>query len=298
MALTFEQYAENQVALFDGFLNSHLKKFRGVCSKQFSPLIDAMSYSLEGGGKRLRPLLMTASAEAIGIKAEEILPAACALEFIHTYSLIHDDLPALDDDDTRRGKPSSHKRFGEAVAILAGDALLTEAFGLMASLPKGGRFSPANSLSALELLVQTSGVRGMVGGQLLDVTAVDAHFSHPEVEFIHIHKTGALILCAVLMPTRLIPMEEKQIQRLKRYGESLGLAFQISDDLLDSETSFRYSRGPRKKPKPTYADFMTATEMKERMNALIDLAVESVTSDGFKGEALVAIAEFIRRRKN
>lgn len=298
MALTFEQYAESQVPLFDGFLNSHLKKFRGVCSKQFAPLIDAMSYSLEGGGKRLRPLLMTASAEAIGIKAEDILPAACALEFIHTYSLIHDDLPALDDDDTRRGKPSSHKRFGEAVAILAGDALLTEAFGLMASLPKSGRFSPANSLSALELLVQTSGVRGMVGGQLLDVTAVDSHFSHPEVEFIHIHKTGALILCAVLTPTRLIPMDEKQIQRLKRYGESLGLAFQISDDLLDSETSFRYSRGPRKKPKPTYADFMTATEMKERMNALLDLAVESVSSDGFKGEALVAIAEFIRRRKN
>ncbi len=298
MAISFEQFAESNVALFDSFLNAHLKKFRSVCSKQFSPLIDAMGYSLEGGGKRLRPLLMMASAEAVGIKPEDALPAACALEFIHTYSLIHDDLPALDDDDTRRGKPSSHKRFGEAVAILAGDALLTESFGLMASLGKSGRFSPANSLSALELLVQCSGVRGMVGGQLLDVTAVDAHFSHPEVEFIHIHKTGALILCAVLMPTRLVPLEERQIQRLKRYGENLGLAFQISDDLLDSETSFRYSRGPRKKPKPSYADFMTATEMKERLNALLDLAVESISVEGFRGESLMAIAEFIRRRKN
>ncbi len=298
MAVSFEQFAESNVPLFDGFLNNHLKRFRGVCSKQFSPLIDAMSYSLEGGGKRLRPLLVMASAEAVGIKPEDALPAAGALEFIHTYSLIHDDLPALDDDDTRRGKPSSHKRFGEAVAILSGDALLTEAFGLMTSLNKTGRFSAAHCLSATELLVQCSGVRGMVGGQLLDVTAHDNNWSHPEVEFIHIHKTGALILCAVLLPTRLVTLEERQIQKLKRFGENLGLAFQISDDLLDSETSFRYSRGPRKKPKPSYADFMTPTEMKERLNALIDVAVDSVTGDGFRAESLVGIAEFIRRRKS
>ncbi len=298
MSVSFEQFAETNIPLFENFLAGHLAKFRGTCSRQFAPLIDAMSYSLEGGGKRLRPLLLLASCEAIGIKPEDALPAACALEFIHTYSLIHDDLPALDDDDTRRGKPSSHKRFGEAVAILAGDALLTEAFGLMTCLPKGGRFNPAHSLNAMELLIQCSGVRGMVGGQLLDVTAVDNNFTHPEVEFIHIHKTGALILCAVLMPTRLVPMEESKIQRLKRFGETLGLAFQISDDLLDSETSFRYSRGPRKKPKPSYADFMTATEMKERLNGLIDHAVQAVSTEGFRGESLVGIAEFIRHRKN
>ena len=266
-------------------------------SQRFGPLIDAMQYSLEGGGKRLRPLLVFASAECVGIPVEAILPAAIAIEYIHTYSLIHDDLPAMDDDDTRRGKPSSHIKFGEPIALLAGDALLTEAFTQVLGLVETGRFQPAQVLGVVELLSHYSGVRGRLGGQLLDVTTEDLTYSLPEVEFIHIHKTGALMLASVMLPTRLVPIEEMRMQRLRRYGEALGLAFQISDDILDSETSLRYSRGPRKKPKPSYTQVMSPSEMREKLNRLIDNAVQAVTPEGDKAKPLISIAEFIRSRK-
>ncbi len=296
--MTFEAYSENRVALFNAFLDSNLVRFRRVISQRFIPLVDAMQYSLEGGGKRLRPLLLLASAECLGMSPQEVMPAAGAIEYIHTYSLVHDDLPALDDDDTRRGRPSNHKKNGEAVAILAGDALLTEAFGLMCQLLESGRFQASHVMSAMELLVQHSGVRGMVGGQLLDVTLEPSAYNLPQVEFVHIHKTGALILASVLLPTRLVPMEEERSQRLRRYGETLGLAFQISDDLLDSEATYRYSRGPRKKPKPSYAMLMSPVEMKEKLNRLLDTAVQSLKPEGERAAALVSIAEFIRTRKH
>lgn len=296
--MSFEAYAESRVPLINSYVDKALKRYRQVVSQRFGPLIDAMSYSLEGGGKRLRPLLVLACAESLGISPEHVLPAAAAIEFVHTYSLIHDDLPSLDDDDTRRGKPSSHKKYGEATAILTGDALLTEAFGQMLSLMGTNRFEPAHILAGMELLVQYSGIRGMAGGQWLDVTTSNTMYSLPEVEFIHIHKTGSMILCSVMMPTRLIPMEEARLQRLRRYGETVGLAFQISDDLLDSEATIRYSRGPRKKPKPSYAQLMSPSEMKEKLNGLIDAAVQSVLAEGDRAKPLVDIAEFIRTRKH
>jgi geranylgeranyl diphosphate synthase type II len=296
--MKFEAYSESKIKLINGFIDSNLKRFRTSTSLRFGPLIDAMQYSLEGGGKRLRPMLVIASGECLGIPAEPLLPAALAMEYIHTYSLIHDDLPAIDDDDTRRGKPSNHKKFGEAVAILAGDALLTEAFGLMHQLTESGRFQPAQVLGAMEILSSYGGVRGMVGGQLLDVTTEHLNYSLPEVEFIHIHKTGALIRASVLMPTRLTPLEEPRLKNLRRYGEAIGLAFQISDDILDSEATFRYSRGPRKKPKPSYTQVMSPAEMKEKLNGLVDTAVQSLSQEGERAAPLVAIAEFIRTRKH
>lgn len=295
---SFEAYSETRISLFDRYLQDSNARFRHSVSQRFAPLLDAMQYSLEGGGKRLRPLLIFGSAEYLGLSAESVLPAACAMEFVHTYSLIHDDLPALDDDDMRRGRPSSHKKFGEAMAILAGDALLTEAFGHMLSLTSHGRYQPAQVLSAIELLVHYGGVRGMVGGQVLDVTTEELSYSLPELEFIQIHKTGALILGSVLIPTRLTPADEAKLQKLRRYGEALGLAFQISDDILDAETSFRYSRGPRKKPKPSYAQVMGRSEMREKLNRLIDAAISAISSEGERSEPLVAIAEFIRERKS
>ncbi len=290
-------FSDSRVKLINDYLETNLSRFEKSCSQRFEPLIEAMRYSLEGGGKRLRPILTLSAAEALGLDPKSVLPAACALEYIHTYSLVHDDLPALDDDDTRRGKPSSHKRFGEAVAILAGDALLTEAFGQILLLGESGRFLPAQILGVVDLLAHHSGVRGMVGGQLLDVTIDTSDASLPEIEFIHIHKTGALILASVLIPTKLIPLEEEKIQSFRRYGEALGLAFQISDDLLDSETSVRYSRGPRKKPKPCYTQVMSPSEMKQKLNFLIDHAINSIRSLGDKSQNLVDIAEFIRTRK-
>lgn len=296
--MTFEAYSESRSQLFNQYIETSLGRYRQHMSQRFGPLLEAMRYSLEGGGKRLRPLLVMASAECQGVAAEHVLPAACAMEYIHTYSLIHDDLPALDDDDTRRGKPSSHKKFGEAVAILAGDALLTEAFGQMLYLNHTGKFEPAAILSAIELLVHYSGVRGMVGGQLLDVTTPDQNYSLPEVEFIHVHKTGALILGSVLMPARLISQGEELARKLRRYGEAIGLAFQISDDLLDSESLIRYSRGPRKKPKPTYCQLMSPSEMRTKLNGLIDAAVQTISSEGDRAKPLIQIAEFIRTRRH
>jgi len=295
--VTFESYSNSRVELFNVYLNKSLQTVKLSASVRFSPLIEAMQYSLESGGKRLRPLLVVASAECLGIASEKILPAACAIEYIHTYSLIHDDLPALDDDDMRRGKPSNHVKFGEAVAILAGDALLTEAFGQILHLTENG-FAAANVMGALSLLVHNAGVGGLVGGQLLDVTTDHPTYSLPELEFIHIHKTGALILASVLLPTKLVPTDETRIQAFRRYGEAIGLAFQISDDLLDAEDNSRYARGPRKKPKPSYTRVVGRSDTREKLGRLIDSAIQAVESEGERARPLVLIAEFIRKRKH
>lgn len=296
--MSFDLYSSDRVELINGYLEENIARFRHSSSQRFSLLIDAMQYSLEAGGKRLRPLLLLASGEALGISNRALLPAAAALEYIHTYSLIHDDLPALDDDDTRRGKPSNHRRFGEAVAILAGDALLTEAFAEISRLSEGGNFQANHILSACELLAQNAGVRGMVGGQLIDVTVDISSVSLPEIEFIHIHKTGAMIVTAIMLPTKLATLDATIVQKFKRYGETLGLAFQISDDILDSEAVIRYSRGPRKKPKPSYSDVMSPSEMREKLNLLIDTAVQSVESLGDKSKPLIDIANFVRTRRS
>jgi geranylgeranyl diphosphate synthase type II len=296
--MSFQSYSAAWAKLVDKSIEGSLNRFRKTASQRFSPLIEAMEYSLTGGGKRFRPLLTLASAECLGLKPEQVLPAAVAVEYIHTYSLIHDDLPALDDDDTRRGKPSNHKKYGEAVAILAGDALLTEAFGQLLHLQEQEGFSPTHILAALELLISAAGVRGLVGGQFIDITLEQAHFNLPEVEFIHIHKTGAMIVASVLLPARLTGLSEEKTILLKRYGSALGLAFQISDDILDAESSGRYSRGPRKKTRPAYSELMNRAEMQDLLNQLVDTAIQSVEPWGDKSGSLRDIAEFIRNRKN
>ncbi len=284
--------------LIQSYLEDSIQRYRSTVSMRLGHLIEAMDYSLGGTGKRLRPLLVLAAGEYLDIPAQKIMPAACAVEFIHTYSLIHDDLPAMDDDDTRRGKPSSHIKFGEAVAILTGDALLTEAFGQMLKLNAVGGFKPERVLDAVESLSYYAGVHGLVGGQVLDVTTESDSYSLPEVEYIHIHKTGALILCSVLIPARLSGADQAKVDSLRRYGEAVGLAFQISDDLLDSDASIRYSREPRSKPKPSYTRLMSPSEMRGKLNALVDTATRSLSDEGKRAEPLRAIAEFIRNRKH
>jgi geranylgeranyl diphosphate synthase, type II len=283
--------------LIQSYLQDSIQRYRSTVSMRLGHLIEAMDYGLGGSGKRLRPLLLLAAAEYLDIPAAKVMPAACAVEFIHTYSLIHDDLPALDDDDMRRGKPSSHIKFGEAMAILTGDGLLTEAFGQMLKLGSVGGFKSDRVVDALEALSHYAGVHGLVGGQVLDVTTDDS-YTLPEVEFIHIHKTGALILCSVLIPARLAGVDSSKMEGLRRYGEAVGLAFQISDDLLDSDASIRYSREPRSKPKPSYTRLMSPSEMRGKLNALVDTATRSLNDDGKRAEPLRAIAEFIRNRKH
>ncbi|MDD4003957.1 MAG: polyprenyl synthetase family protein [Elusimicrobiaceae bacterium] len=226
-------------------------------------LLDAMNYSLSAGGKRLRPALVLAAAEAFGLKASDAEPAACAIEMVHTYSLIHDDLPALDNDTLRRGKPTSHTVFGEATAILAGDALLTLAFETCAACAGKSSVGPARTLKALALLARAAGASGMVGGQSSDIFAEGllngdtrrscavktgvkkgiSYFTLPPgrktpgkadiLRYIHLHKTGALLRCAVEMGATLGGAGAGDLARMRAYGDSAGLAFQITDDILD-----------------------------------------------------------------
>jgi len=255
-----------------------------------------MRYSLEGPGKRLRPMLLFAGSEYLGLKSEQVLPAACAIEYVHTYSLIHDDLPAMDDDDMRRGKPSNHKKFGQAVAILSGDALLTAAFGQMLLLKKD--FSSDAVLNAIEQLSHFAGAGGMVGGQLLDITTKPSTLTPLDLEFIHIHKTGALILASVLIPTKLAGSSQQEIDLLCKYGEAVGLAFQMTDDLLDTEAQIREETGARKKPKLSYPQLIGPGDTRDRINDLTDIAVEAFADKGEKAAPLIEIAKFIRNRKH
>jgi geranylgeranyl diphosphate synthase type II len=218
-----------------GYLAARRRLVEGALARRFPArgpaLRRAIRYSLLGGGKRLRPILALAAGEVAGASPRTVLPFACALELVHTYSLVHDDLPAMDDDDLRRGRPTSHRMFGEGVAILVGDALLTEAFGLMASVP---RVPPARALAAVAELARAAGEAGMVGGQALDLAAAGRDATLAQIRAIHRGKTGALFTAAVRMGALVAGARPALLRRLTTYGEELGLAFQIADDITDA----------------------------------------------------------------
>ncbi|HWR57847.1 MAG TPA: farnesyl diphosphate synthase, partial [Thermodesulfovibrionales bacterium] len=221
-----KKYLKERRLLVDSFLRSHFDS-----KVTHAPLRRAMEYSIFAGGKRLRPILALASYEACGGRVEDIVPYASALELIHTYSLIHDDLPAMDDDDLRRGKPTNHKVFGEAMAILAGDALLTEAFYLL-SLRSNPEVSVPGSalLRVIRDIAMSAGTHGMVGGQAEDILCENRVMEREDLAFIHAHKTGALITASVRMGGILARTGKKKFHALTRYGENVGLAFQVIDD--------------------------------------------------------------------
>ncbi len=220
---TYEAYQQ----LIDKELIPQLETLGPVPEK----LMEAMRYSLEAGGKRLRPVLMLASCEMAGGDVEQALPFACALEMIHTYSLIHDDLPAMDNDDLRRGRPTSHRKFGEALAILAGDGLLNGAAELMTGAAL--RFSDFRGLRATEIIMRHAGVTGMIAGQTLDVLSEGREPEKALVSYIHTHKTADLLEAAVEAGLVLAGAEERQLNAGREFALRLGLAFQITDDLLD-----------------------------------------------------------------
>ncbi|HEV7989561.1 MAG TPA: farnesyl diphosphate synthase [Candidatus Binataceae bacterium] len=201
-------------------------------------LFEAMRYSLLAGGKRLRPVLALAACEAVGGRLEDAMGFACAIEMIHTYSLIHDDLPCMDDDDLRRGRPTNHKIYGEAIATLAGDALLTDAFSILA---KSGAASagvpPAALLATLAELAEAAGSAGMVAGQAIDLIGEGRTMTIEELEYLHRRKTGALFIAAVRGGARLGGAAQSQLEALEAYAHALGLAFQVIDDILDVEAS-------------------------------------------------------------
>ncbi|MDZ4684580.1 MAG: farnesyl diphosphate synthase [Planctomycetaceae bacterium] len=261
------------------------------------PLREAMAYSLLAGGKRLRPLLTVFACEACGSDPELALPAACALEMVHTYSLIHDDLPAMDDDDFRRGRPTNHKVYGEAMAILAGDALLTLAFEVVAR-----DVAPAAVAAACCAdLAAAAGHCGMVAGQVADIEAERGGLTTvEELEAIHRRKTGRLIACGLTMGAQIAQTDSDSVHRLRKFGQCVGLAFQITDDLLDvSGDPEKMGKGVRKDAhagKLTYPGLLGVAESRRRADALIDEAAALVAPFGDRGRHLIALARFVGKR--
>lgn len=256
----------------------------------------AMIYSLFPGGKRLRPILALTACRAVGGRVRDVLPAAAALEMIHTYSLVHDDLPALDDDDLRRGRATSHRVFGEAMAILAGDALLTHAFEIAATRPASRRLAE-RKIRALGLLAGAAGVRGMIGGQVLDLEATGRPTSYAALLRIHRGKTGALIGASVQIGGILGGAGPAALRALRRYGDSIGLAFQIVDDILDREgTSARLGKTAGKDDrarKATFPALLGVPASRRRAEDAVRRAVDAIAPLGARALPLQRLARFI-----
>jgi geranylgeranyl diphosphate synthase type II len=290
------KYLEERRRLVDQALQQALS-----AGGAFPRTIDkAMRYSLFSGGKRIRPILALASGEAVGGVIERIMPFACALEMIHSYSLVHDDLPAMDDDDLRRGKPTNHIVFGEGIAILAGDGLLTEAFRIMsegALLPGQDRTA---ALRAMREIAVGAGAAGMVGGQVADLESEQKKPTRALVEYIHTRKTGALIRAAVRAGAWIGGAKPGQFARLDRYGAAVGLAFQVADDILDVEggadkTGKREGRDAELQ-KVTYPAAVGMEKAKRKARELLDEALAALTSFGAAADPLRHIATFIVER--
>ncbi len=263
----------------------------------------AVRYSLFAGGKRIRPILVLAAAEASGGTAAEALPLACAVEMIHTYSLIHDDLPAMDNDDLRRGRPTNHKVYGEAIAILAGDALLTRAFHLMAELPSDCDDARVRRrLRAAAVLGQACGTTGLVGGQVADIESEGKAIALPALEQLHRAKTGALLSACVRGGAILGGASEGDLERLTRYASAIGLVFQIVDDILDAtataEQLGKTAGKDAKAQKATYVSLHGLNGARTLARELLDQALAALEPLGERGTLLAAIARLIVERQS
>jgi geranylgeranyl diphosphate synthase type II len=289
-------YLKKQQDLINSALDKWLPKPHGPSG----PVVEAMRYSLMSGGKRIRPILLMAGAQAAGGDQKALLPAACALECIHTYSLIHDDLPAMDNDDLRRGRPTCHKIYGEAVAILAGDGLLTYAFELICKPELTQNISPRLLGKAIFLLAKAAGVFGMVGGQTADILMEGRPVDAETLSFIHSHKTGALIQTSVEIGGLLGEGNDEELYHLRRYGESLGLSFQIKDDLLDVEGDQEILGKPvgsdDRNLKATYPALFGLKETKRKAQELLKQALSELEFFDDNAEPLRAIARYIVER--
>lgn len=264
-------------------------------------LHQAMHYSLFAGGKRLRPILTIAAAEAVGGKADEVLPVACAFEYIHTYSLVHDDLPAMDDDDLRRGRPTCHKVFGQAVAILVGDALLTEAFALLTNPAHVSHLDPRLLRTVIHEIAQAAGSQGMVGGQAVDILSEGKPIEPSVLHYIHTHKTGALILSTLRAGAILAGATPDQLDAITRYGEAGGLAFQIADDILDieGEEALRGKKSGQDatRGKATYPALVGLDAAKREAEHLAQQALDAIAAFDHQADPLREIARYIVSRK-
>jgi geranylgeranyl diphosphate synthase type II len=261
----------------------------------------AVRYSVFNGGKRIRPILCLAATEAVGGDLGPAIPVACALELIHSYSLIHDDLPAMDDDDFRRGKPTCHKVFGENIAILAGDALLTEAFVLLSHVEKV-RLSAERRLAVIQEIAKAAGICGMIGGQTLDVLSGKSEPNENMLREIHRRKTGALIVAAIKSGAIIVNARKDKIQALAEYGINVGLAFQIADDILNVEGNRelmgKETGSDAAHNKLTYPSLLGMGKAKEKLAKYINAAEASLSGFDERARPLLVIARYIMERKS
>ena len=296
--MDLKAYLEERRNLVNRALEAYLPAVRGPAFR----VVQAMHYSLFVGGKRLRPILCLAAAAAVGGDPGEALPVACALEMIHTYSLIHDDLPAMDDDDLRRGQPTCHKKFDEATAILAGDGLLTEAFHTLAAAAPRFEGREAVLLEITELLAKAAGYRGMVGGQMLDLMAEGRKISFKELELIHRFKTGALLTAATRSGALMGGGSRVEVAALTSYGEKFGLAFQITDDLLDVEGTTEEIGKPagsdEQRQKATYPALVGLEASRQWARRLVEEAVAELEPFQDRADPLRELAQYLLVRRS
>jgi geranylgeranyl pyrophosphate synthase len=266
-----------------------------------SRLHEAMRYSVLGGGKRIRPALLFATAHALGLAEDEVEAAACAIELVHVYSLVHDDLPAMDNDDMRRGRPTCHRAFDEATALLVGDALQPLAFQLLACDPKLPS-SPAIRLRLIDMLAQAIGTLGMAGGQAIDLAAQGLHLDIGQVEEMHARKTGAVIRASVLMAAECAPsLDASLYAALTKFANAVGLAFQIQDDLLDvtgdAALLGKATGADSDRAKPTYPSVIGITASRQRMGQLHNQAIQALAPFGDRARILHSLAHWLLSRQ-
>ena len=281
---------KKRVEIIDG----ELKKYVYKKDNRQKQIYDAMEYSLFAGGKRLRPILMLEICAMMGGSIDEVMPFACAMEMIHTYSLIHDDLPAMDNDDFRRGKPTNHIKFGEAVAILAGDALLTKAFEIV-SLYKGSY--PQRAMQAINLLAESAGTEGMIGGQVVDIESEDKDISAGELKYLHSLKTGAIIRSSCKIGALMAGAGENEIKAADEFALNLGIAFQIRDDILDVIGSEKELGKPigsdAEQKKNTYVKLFGIEESERLVEEYSQKAKDSLSVFGEKAGFLIKLTDYL-----
>lgn len=289
-----------RLQVYQKSVESALNRWLPEPSVQPEKLHEAMRYSVLGKGKRIRPVILYATGEAFGIDLAALDGPACAVEIIHAYSLIHDDLPAMDDDDLRRGRPTCHKAYDDATAILAGDALQALSFHILAHDPDI-QVKDQQRLSMIETLAIASGSRGMAGGQAIDLASVGISLTIAELENMHIHKTGALIRASAELGALSVDNVDRELlSRISQYAKCIGLAFQIKDDILDIESDTETLGKPQGSDiamnKPTYPNLLGMDGAKKAANDLYNEALECLDAFDKKADMLRAIADYIVKR--
>lgn len=296
--MDLKAYLAQRKAWIDQALADYLPPVSGPEQR----VVEAMRYSLMAGGKRLRPILCLAAAEAVGGDGRRLLPVACALEMIHTYSLIHDDLPAMDNDDLRRGLPTCHKQFDEATAILAGDGLLTAAFQLLAAAALEDEARASSYLTVIQEIAAAAGHQGMVGGQMADLLAEGRPATLAEVEAIHRLKTGALLTVSLRSGALLGGGTPAQVAALSAFGEKFGLVFQITDDLLDVEGEAvemgKATGMDAARQKATYPAVLGLEAAKAQARVLVAAACQDLTDFGPQAEPLRQLVCYLLERRH